>query len=612
MTIRPSDVAAVAKVSKQIESPTFHFLALRRQDKRGLGDYIGRITVPVLASIPLLGFLLRERHFPNTSHSARLQLVLIFQYLIAACCITTSIMFGAYGFFLVPGIIVYYVVLCLLNTAALKVHVKQDLPYGTLLLALAIVGASFIGVMLLSIIGAAWLRADTTQFYVICSALLLIILAFPLMVISVITDDGIPWVYLAFAVTITPLILAWGTASAVTTKLKSVFSVAYALDTAGPNRVLTDRKRWAAFRGWRTRDDLPLTVIVMLSGGGYRAASIHAGLLHALDEQCVPIRYLSTVSGGSIVGTYYALGYTPQQFQNLLLANKPGLPDKYLSIPYLPYEWWRPGWSTSDTYSEHLDNTFFHGKVLADTDQNPQLIINATDIEHTGEQQAREIFYKGRNTQFPNLDQTRLAELVAASGAFPGAFQPKSIVWPLGDDQDAPQERRFVDGGVVENLGYSGWERFIHLQKLALPSESVLVISDASAPVGTGRLPVKIDLLTLLSRSQDISYDKQQSMLKQQIRAGILRSDFVRAQESLTSLSDQCFHKLGMTCLAKGDVIASEVGNYSTLAELDPSEINKSFWVGYMLGNLHWKDLNEWRLQNNNEAESCPVDKPKL
>jgi predicted acylesterase/phospholipase RssA len=46
----------------------------------------------------------------------------------------------------------------------------------------------------------------------------------------------------------------------------------------------------------------PLRVAVALSGGGYRAAITEAGLLAALDRHCVPIRYLSTVSGGSIIG----------------------------------------------------------------------------------------------------------------------------------------------------------------------------------------------------------------------------------------------------------------------------------------------------------------------
>ena len=54
-----------------------------------------------------------------------------------------------------------------------------------------------------------------------------------------------------------------------------------------------------------------LRVAVTLSGGGYRAAVSHAGLLAGLDAHCVPVHVLSTVSGGSIAGAAYALGVPP-------------------------------------------------------------------------------------------------------------------------------------------------------------------------------------------------------------------------------------------------------------------------------------------------------------
>ena len=47
---------------------------------------------------------------------------------------------------------------------------------------------------------------------------------------------------------------------------------------------------------------------IALSGGGYRAALMHAGVLHALEEMHVHPTHLSTVSGGSIIGAFYAHG----------------------------------------------------------------------------------------------------------------------------------------------------------------------------------------------------------------------------------------------------------------------------------------------------------------
>src|SRR4051794_24973367 len=46
-----------------------------------------------------------------------------------------------------------------------------------------------------------------------------------------------------------------------------------------------------------------------LSGGGYRAAAFHLGTLRKLKELNIlnKIDVISTVSGGSIIGAYYAL-----------------------------------------------------------------------------------------------------------------------------------------------------------------------------------------------------------------------------------------------------------------------------------------------------------------
>ena len=77
------------------------------------------------------------------------------------------------------------------------------------------------------------------------------------------------------------------------------------LDSSAHTRFEERQRRLEAYPG--------VTVAVALSGGGYRAAAIHAGVLRALDKLGVPIHYLSTVSGGSIIGGFYSLGYAPEQ-----------------------------------------------------------------------------------------------------------------------------------------------------------------------------------------------------------------------------------------------------------------------------------------------------------
>ncbi|SMD34274.1 NTE family protein [Reichenbachiella faecimaris] len=60
-------------------------------------------------------------------------------------------------------------------------------------------------------------------------------------------------------------------------------------------------------------------VALVLSGGGAKGIA-HAGVLKALEEHNIPVDYVVGTSMGSIVGGFYAAGYTPEQIKNLALS----------------------------------------------------------------------------------------------------------------------------------------------------------------------------------------------------------------------------------------------------------------------------------------------------
>ncbi|MCP3446149.1 patatin-like phospholipase family protein [Bradyrhizobium sp. CCGUVB14] len=427
---------------------------------------------------------------------------------------------------------------------------------------------------------------------------------------SAIRDRSVAWVNLFVGLSVFPFCVAWGIASLSVAYVRPLLSVTPRDATIDQVRIdeLSSRARWARQSGWMRQDKTPLTVAVALSGGGYRAALIHAGVLQALDEKCVPIRYLTTVSGGSIVGAYYALGYTPQQFKEKLKRQRPGLPDEYLAVWNQARSWL--GVSTNaETYTDFFSRVFFGSKVLADTDLFPQLLVNATDIERSSN--AREVFFKGRSQALPELDRTRLADVVAASAAFPGVFQPRTIVWPAPAGEPALANRRFVDGGVVENLGYTGLVRFLAISERpeASPKVDYLIISDASAEEASGSLPNTVDPWELLSRSQDISYAFQVSLVHELLDGeqpkGLPKPLFVRAQEAdiKEALKKDSFSSPA-TGTVPGSTIANEVTRYSTLAELDESQVEKAFWLGHAIGEMRWRQIDHWRQTFTTEA-SC-------
>lgn len=59
---------------------------------------------------------------------------------------------------------------------------------------------------------------------------------------------------------------------------------------------------------------------LVLSGGG-AAGLAHVGVLKVIEEAGIPIDFIGGTSMGSIVGALYALGYSPDEMQKMLLEN---------------------------------------------------------------------------------------------------------------------------------------------------------------------------------------------------------------------------------------------------------------------------------------------------
>jgi predicted acylesterase/phospholipase RssA len=421
-----------------------------------------------------------------------------------------------------------------------------------------------------------------------------------------------PWFQFSAGLTFLPFLGAWFCASVVVGYVQPRFIPGFSAEALQAEQVeqLALRQQWHGSPAWTKPNGEPITVAVALSGGGYRAATFHAGVLKALDDQHVPIRYVATVSGGSIIGAYYALGHKPERFRDRISKSKPGLPDSILTVWYVALDLWYPGWNSADTYSRHFRKTFFDGKTLGDTGTTPQLLVNVTDIEKRAAE-SREVLYKDRDPSHKGLNKTLIAEVVAASGAFPGPFQPKEIAWP---DVSKPGElriRKFVDGGVFENLGYTGMANFLVVEASkrtaaeSRPLPDILILSDASAVADGVRLPAKVDLFKLLARSEDISYQVQLDLLRFVLGSGVtptglnFHSVWLKAQyeEARDLLDDAWFPSKQDKGKVPGATVAMEVSRYRTLQELEPEMVSKAFWLGETLAARTWPQIEKCRAQ---------------
>lgn len=62
---------------------------------------------------------------------------------------------------------------------------------------------------------------------------------------------------------------------------------------------------------------------LVLSGGGAKGAA-HIGVIKALEENNVPIDYITGTSIGAVIGSLYAIGYSPEEMLELILSDEFG------------------------------------------------------------------------------------------------------------------------------------------------------------------------------------------------------------------------------------------------------------------------------------------------
>ena len=300
-----------------------------------------------------------------------------------------------------------------------------------------------------------------------------------------------------FAFLLVPFFGAWISSSLVD-------SVQRALD---PPRVLESKNPAVDGASSSSESDVEAgqKIWLALSGGGYRAAAIHSGVLEGLEEIDSPPHVVSSVSGGSIAGAFYSAGGTMDEFRQILLRGnnvfyqlspwkkspKLGLWDFTFHI-YNIARTALPGINRTTVYADFFKTVYFGDLHLSDV-KSSHLLINTTDLK----QSKRVVLsgFKGTDTT-PSAASDSLyggtkgdmdfGRAVAASGAFPGAFRPLIVedpdFAPFGHKEGTPR-RWFIDGGAVDNLGLDGLSMAYRDETLreSLGEPALVLVSDASA-----------------------------------------------------------------------------------------------------------------------------------
>ncbi|PTY01839.1 patatin [Verrucomicrobia bacterium LW23] len=223
----------------------------------------------------------------------------------------------------------------------------------------------------------------------------------------------------------------------------------------------------------------PSEIALCLSGGGYRAAMFHVGVLLRLNHDGI-LRHLSRiscVSGGSITGACLGMNWDEiwkgtsgsvadsKRLQTYLVKPLRDLTATTIDRPSIlrGLLWF----GTVHNYvTQYYENLLFKDKTLQDlpTEQAgiaPRFVLNATNVK-TGTlwRFAKPYMADYRTGKFLN-PKTKLSVVVAASSAFPPFLSPLKLRLedyenPTGGAENPlPFSRDLVltDGGTYDNLG---------------------------------------------------------------------------------------------------------------------------------------------------------------
>jgi predicted acylesterase/phospholipase RssA len=286
-----------------------------------------------------------------------------------------------------------------------------------------------------------------------------------------------------------------------------------------------------------------------LSGGGYRAALLHAGVLDGLRSFGIPVSSIASVSGGSIAATAYWEGIEPRALVQGIIEGKFSLYRKLLDLNFISgYTFVLPGTARRRAQESVLDDAILNGQLFegmacpegSSCAGRPKLMLIASDLASgtaVGFLPQGFLTHRTASTETPpglfdNVPQVteatfpaaaaatarwfpaasqpsewiatlKASTLVATSGAFPGAFEPYTLA------EGRAEYHQLTDGGVMDNSAITllldadlfarNCADRTHYGDLLAWRQDVVIESDGTMPYDTTGAPRTGELGTALN-----------------------------------------------------------------------------------------------------------------
>ncbi|VVP66417.1 hypothetical protein PS918_00371 [Pseudomonas fluorescens] len=251
-----------------------------------------------------------------------------------------------------------------------------------------------------------------------------------------------------------------------------------------------------------------------MSGGGFRAAAFHLGVMQGLKRHGLldKIDLLSCVSGGSIAGATVALNWSAANKLELLdtyLRTRSIAVSSFIAGAFDPFE------SRLEKLADSYDKDLFHKKTLSALGNGPRIYLNATNLA-TGN-----LFFfvcgEGKDCVMGDHDlgvapaqDFPICRAVAASSAFPPVFPPLRL-----DANTYPHATRveyvtLTDGGVYDNMGVNPLVRDRNDLDYIIVSDGGKPFANDNRPTESGAIVLKAGLDIMMEQIRGLEFDRLQ------------------------------------------------------------------------------------------------------
>jgi NTE family protein len=261
-------------------------------------------------------------------------------------------------------------------------------------------------------------------------------------------------------------------------------------------------------------DGKPKRVGLALSGGGFRAAAFHLGVMRKLKELNLldKIDVLSCVSGGSIAGGHLAANWGRADVLETLATY---LSTRSIAVSSVIGGMLDPFHSRLDKLADSYDRDLFQGKTLAALRGGPRVYFNSTNLatgnlfffvagggldEEMGEWELGAV----SASNFP------ISRAVAASSAFPPVFPPLRLGADTYAHAASVEYVTLADGGVYDNMGVGPLLRPRNKLDYIIVSDGGKPFAMDDRPTESGAIVLRASLDIMMEQIRGLEFDRIQ------------------------------------------------------------------------------------------------------